>query len=84
MGLQVALCAPEFLYLKEKPGRLDDFALASRLSYFLWSSLPDEELLKLAAQGKQTERMLQSPKAAALTANFLGHARTGRPVQARG
>lgn len=59
---------------------LDDFALASRLSYFLWSSMPDEELLALAEQGKlgqpdvlhaQVERMLQDVKAAAFTENFV-------------
>jgi mono/diheme cytochrome c family protein len=80
VGLEAILTAPEFLFLREKPGRLDDFALASRLSYFLWSSTPDEELLALAEQGKlsqpatlraQTERLLASPKAIALRENFL-------------
>lgn len=80
VGLQAILTAPEFLFLGEKPGRLDDFALASRLSYFLWSSTPDEELLALAESGKlsqketlraQAERMLASPKAIALRENFL-------------
>ncbi|MGH7225194.1 MAG: DUF1592 domain-containing protein, partial [Gemmataceae bacterium] len=79
-GLLAILISPHFLFLDEKPGKLDDFALASRLSYFLWSTLPDEELLDLAEQKKltrfdvlrqQVERMLKSPKAAALTANFL-------------
>lgn len=60
---------------------LDDFALASRLSYFLWSSMPDDELLALAGEGKlsrpetlrgQVERMLGDPKAAAFTENFAG------------
>jgi mono/diheme cytochrome c family protein len=60
---------------------LDDFALASRLSYFLWSSMPDDELLTLAEKGKlregdtlrqQVERMLRDPKAAAFTENFAG------------
>jgi hypothetical protein len=80
VGLQAILTAPEFLFLREKPGRLDDFALASRLSYFLWSSTPDEELLALAESGKlsqketlraQAERMLASRKAIALRENFL-------------
>jgi mono/diheme cytochrome c family protein len=75
------LVSPHFLFLREKPGRLDDFALASRLSYFLWSSMPDEELLTLAEQGKlhepdtlrsQVERLLKDPKAAAFTTNFAG------------
>lgn len=80
-ALKGALMSPEFLFLREKPGILDDFALASRLSYFLWSTMPDEELLTLAEQKKlsdpqtlhaQVERMLAHPKAVALTANFLG------------
>jgi hypothetical protein len=48
VGLGAVLASPEFLFLREEPGRLDDFALASRLSYFLWSTMPDEELLALA------------------------------------
>ncbi len=81
VGLGAIMIAPEFLFLREAPGRLDPFALASRLSYFLWSSTPDEELLTLAEQGKlsdaatlhaQVERMLKSPKAAAFTTNFTG------------
>jgi hypothetical protein len=81
VGLLAILVSPEFLFLRENPGRLDDFALASRLSFFLWSSLPDDELLSLAGQGKlgqpevlraQVERMLQDSRAAALTENFVG------------
>jgi len=81
VGLKTIMVSPEFLFLREKSGPLDDFALASRLSYFLWSTMPDDELLSLAADKKlgqpatlrnQVERMLQSPKAAALTENFLG------------
>src|SRR6202044_1418467 len=52
VGLKAVLVSPQFLFLHEKPGQLDDFALAARLSYFLWSSMPDEELLTLAEQGK--------------------------------
>lgn len=52
VALTAVLMSPDFLFLREEPGRLDDFALASRLSYFLWSSLPDEELLALAEQEK--------------------------------
>lgn len=71
IGFQAVLCSPEFLFLHEQPGRLDDYAIASRLSYFLWNSLPDETLLTLAKQGtlsqaevlrEQTERMLADPK----------------------
>lgn len=81
VGLMGILVSPNFLFLREEPGRLDDFALASRLSYFLWSSTPDEELLALAAQEKlsqpevlreQVERLLKSPKSAAFTRNFVG------------
>jgi mono/diheme cytochrome c family protein len=81
VGLKSVLVSPEFLFLREKPGKLDDLALASRLSYFLWSSLPDDELLALAEQKKlnqpdtlrqQVERMLKDPKAAAFTENFAG------------
>jgi Protein of unknown function (DUF1592)/Protein of unknown function (DUF1588)/Protein of unknown function (DUF1585)/Protein of unknown function (DUF1587)/Protein of unknown function (DUF1595) len=61
--------------------RLSDFELATRLSYFLWSSMPDEELFKLAALDqlhepktlvRQVRRMLQNPRAFALTENFAG------------
>src|SRR5262245_51435158 len=81
VGLKGAMVSPEFLFLREKSGPLDDFALASRLSYFLWSTMPDDELLALAADKKigqpealrgQVERMLKSPKTAAFTENFLG------------
>jgi len=43
-GYTAVLGAPEFVYLEEKPGRLDDYALASRLAFFLWNSAPDDEL----------------------------------------
>jgi Protein of unknown function (DUF1592)/Protein of unknown function (DUF1588)/Protein of unknown function (DUF1585)/Protein of unknown function (DUF1595) len=75
------LTSPDFLFLQENPGKLDDFALASRLSYFLWSSMPDEELLRTAQSGKlhdpvvlraETERMLGSRKSHAFTHNFCG------------
>lgn len=65
------LSSPGFLFTDEKPGRLDDDALASRLSFFLWNSAPDEALRSLAAEGKlhqpeilraQTERLLDDPK----------------------
>jgi len=78
---KMALCSPKFLFLQEKHGPLDDHALASRLSFGLWSTAPDDELDALAAQKKlhepatlraQTERMLASPKAKHFTQNFLG------------
>jgi mono/diheme cytochrome c family protein len=80
-ALKGVMISPEFLFLRERPGTLDDFALASRLSYFLWSTMPDEALFSLAEQRalsrpdvlhEQVERMLASPKAVALTDNFVG------------
>ena len=65
------LSSPGFLFVDEKPGRLDDYALASRLSYFLWNSEPDDALRALAEHGQlhkpkilreQTERLLNDPK----------------------
>lgn len=81
VGLKAILVSPRFLFIQEKPGKLDDFALASRLSYFLWNSMPDQELLALAEQNKlgqpealhkQVERMLKDPKATSFTRNFVG------------
>ena len=80
LGLKAVLCSPEFLFLEE-PGRdaISQHALASRLSYFLWSSMPDAELLSLADQGRlddaevlrgQVDRLLNSSKAKAFTVNF--------------
>ena len=50
-GYTAVLCSPSYLYLQEKPGRLDDYALAARLAYFLWNSPPDAQLRSLAAAG---------------------------------
>jgi mono/diheme cytochrome c family protein len=81
-GYSAVLCSPDFLYLQESPGTLDDFALAARLSYFLWNSAPDEELLGLAARGNlhraevlnaQTERMLDDPKSGRFVNAFLAY-----------
>ncbi|HEV3027370.1 MAG TPA: DUF1592 domain-containing protein, partial [Planctomycetota bacterium] len=81
VGLKAALCSPQFLFLREKPGPLDGYALASRLSYFLWSSMPDTELFELADKGRladpqvlraQTERLLRNPKGRRFTENFTG------------
>ncbi len=81
--LKRVLCSPGFLYLDEPgddEGQLSDHALASRLSYFLWSSMPDEQLLKLASRGqlgkstvlkKQIQRMLKDTKAEAFVGNFV-------------
>lgn len=76
-----ALTAPEFLFLNEKPGKLEDHELAARLSYFLWSSVPDEKLSALADAGKlsqpgvlheQAVRMLADQRASRFVENFLG------------
>jgi mono/diheme cytochrome c family protein len=73
------LTAPDFLCLIETPGKLNDFALASRLSYFLWNSAPDDELLDLARQGRlrdsktiaaQTDRMLKDKRSMRFIESF--------------
>lgn len=79
VGYRAILCSPRFLTFVEAPGQLDDFALANRLSYFLWSSLPDAELRNLAEERKlndpktlaaQVDRMLADPKSDRFVANF--------------
>jgi hypothetical protein len=90
MALRRILADPEFVFRFEtppanvKPGeayRLGDLELASRLSFFLWSSIPDDRLLDTAIQGKlhepavldrETRRMLKDPRADALVHNFAG------------
>ena len=76
------LCSPEFICLEEKPGRLDDYALASRLSFFLWNSPPDDELRSVAAEHglhqpevlrAQTERLLNDPKSRRFVDAFLDY-----------
>ncbi len=79
-AISAALTAPDFLCVIEKPGELDDFALASRLAYFLWNSAPDERLLGLAREAKlrdpdtlrkQTDRLLDDPRSARFVTDFL-------------
>lgn len=81
LALKAALCSPHFLYLHAPPGPLNDHALAARLSYFLWSSMPDAELRAAADAGTlhqpetlyaQVERMLNDAKAAAFREGFAG------------
>ena len=90
MALRRLLVSPEFLFRVERdpegiaPGasyRLSDLELASRLSFFLWSSIPDDELLAVAERGElgdprvfeaQVERMLADPRSEALVGNFAG------------
>ncbi len=80
VGYKAVLCSPDFLFFQEKRGALDDFALAARLSYFLWNQPPDDELYRLAEQGTlsrpaqlraQVERMVDHPRAQGFTRNFL-------------
>lgn len=79
--LRSMLSSPQFLMFAGQPGELDDFALANRLSYFFWKSMPDEELFELAQQGKltdssvlagQVERMLADEKSKRFVKDFLG------------
>lgn len=79
-GLKAVLCSPGFLYREEKTGTLTGHEIATRLSYFLWASTPDEALTKLAASGdltkpeviqRQTLRMLDDPRAEAFVDEFL-------------
>jgi hypothetical protein len=83
--LKAMLVSPRFLFrietdqASDQPYRINDFELASRLSYFLWSSMPDDELFELAAQGKlkdsavlerQIRRMVGDPKGRIFAENF--------------
>lgn len=76
------LCSPAFVTLEEKPGPLDDRALATRLSYFLWNSEPDSGLRALADKGAlhtsaelsaQTDRMLADPRSQRFVEAFLDY-----------
>jgi hypothetical protein len=85
---KAALVTPKFLFIEDaphanakEPRQLDSFEMASRLSYLLWSSMPDDELLKLAGEDKlqddavleaQVRRMLADSKAQAFTKDFAG------------
>ena len=75
------LSSPHFFYFREQPGSLDDHAIASRLSYFLWSTLPDDTLTSLAAKGElrrpavlraQVERMLGDERSQRFIEDFTG------------
>lgn len=55
-GYRAILCSPRFLYFNETPGQLDDFSIASRLSYFLWNRMPDYELFRAATAGKLKDK----------------------------
>jgi hypothetical protein len=97
LTLQTVLASPQFLFRIESeplPGErdnihtLNDYELASRLSYFLWNSMPDEELFKLAGARKlhanlnaQVQRMLKDPRSDRFIENFVGQWLTVRQVQ---
>jgi len=79
--LRSILCSPQFLLFAGEPGKLDDYALANRLAYFLWKSMPDDELFALAKAGKlsqasvlsrQVDRMLDDDKSDRFVCDFLG------------
>ena len=89
------LVSPSFLFLVETPAekkgryRLDHYEVASHLSYFLWASMPDEQLLELAAQGKlhdeevlrgQVRRMIRDPRARGLADGFAAQWLGTRPL----
>jgi len=99
-ALQRILTDPEFIYRSEiepedlapgTPYRVSDLELASRLSFFLWSSIPDDELIQVAADGRlsdpevlrqQVERMVADPKSEAFVENFTGQWLNVRGMQA--
>lgn len=85
LAMQAVLCSPKFLFRAELDDRpdspdarpLDEYQLASRLSYFLWSTMPDEALTQLAAENQlranldvQVKRLLEDPKSDSLVENF--------------
>jgi mono/diheme cytochrome c family protein len=86
LGVQAVLASPSFLFRFEGKPPADSnpivrqYTLASRLSYFLWSTMPDDELFELARKGEldndatleaQVQRMLKNPKAGAFVENFV-------------
>jgi hypothetical protein len=95
-GMVAVLSSPRFLFReegavkgseKERYPLIDEFSLASRLSYFLWSSMPDDELFRLASEGRlrqnlsaQLARMLQDKRSEALVRDFTGQWLRGRDI----
>jgi hypothetical protein len=81
-GYSAVLCSPSFVCLEEKPGNLDDFALASRLSYFLWNSPPDAALREAAERGDlrnpdrirvQAARLIDDPRSRRFVDAFVDY-----------
>ncbi|EMI20356.1 secreted protein containing DUF1592 [Rhodopirellula maiorica SM1] len=79
-GVTAVLCSPQFLLVNRDP-QVDSYTIASRMSYFLWSTMPDERLLELAASDKlrdpkirmaEAERMMRDPKIERFVENFTG------------
>ena len=96
-AMAAVLSSPRFLFKLEAPAPhalnaqiadVDEYSLASRLSYFLWSTMPDEQLLDLAARGElrrqlpaQVKRMLADPRSENLARNFTGQWLQARDVE---
>lgn len=96
-AMVAVLASPRFLFRVEEsaPGQggepyspVDEYALASRLSYFLWSTMPDEELMSLASRGElrknlaaQTKRLIDDPRSRAFIDNFTGQWLQARDVE---
>jgi hypothetical protein len=96
-AMMAVLGSPRFIFRVEQPDAasaadryalIDEYALASRLSYFLWSSMPDDELFRLAGRGElrrelrpQLARMLKDPKSQAFVRNFTGQWLQARDVE---
>jgi len=96
-AMAAVLASPRFLFRLEAPAPhalaapfadIDEYSLASRLSYFLWSTMPDDELLQLAARGElranlaaQVKRMLADTRASQLARNFTGQWLQARDVE---
>lgn len=99
-ALAAILSSPRFLFRVERSGvaaaendpavPIDEYSLASRLSYFLWSSMPDDELFRLAADGRlrqdlhgQVERMIADPRSDEFVTNFVGQWLQTRDVEGK-
>ncbi|HUQ09246.1 MAG TPA: DUF1592 domain-containing protein [Steroidobacteraceae bacterium] len=96
-AMAAVLASPRFLFKLEQPAShavsaavadVDEYSLASRLSYFLWSTMPDDELLQLAAKGDlrrnipaQIARMLKDPRSESFARNFTGQWLQARDVE---
>ncbi|MFL6577946.1 MAG: DUF1592 domain-containing protein, partial [Povalibacter sp.] len=96
-AMSAVLSSPRFLFRLEEPvtnvagvttAEVDEYSLASRLSYFLWSTMPDAELMELASRGElrshlsaQVSRMMKDPKADNLSRNFTGQWLQARDVE---